>query len=284
MTGPNVARTLPAGAATRRKRSAGYPATGAADSSRTVATVERAADVLLHFARMEAPTLGVTEIAGSLSMSKAAVHRILSSLRSRGLIQVDEATRRYSLGPMAMVLGLSYLARLDVRRLAAPELRQLSARTNETATLSVRTGDSRVYVDQVTPAREVIMSVSIGIPFPLHAGGSSKAFLAFLPDEEVDAYLRRRLTALTENTITDKEKLRAELALIRKRGWAHSSAERQTGAASVAAPVFDHAGQPCAVISVCGPAERFSTEVDRCATALLAVTAHLSAKMGHVRR
>lgn len=253
------------------------------EQSQTVAAVERAADVLLHFSTSGSQTLGVTEIAADLGMSKAVVHRILASLRGRGLILFDESTRRYALGPMAMTLGLSYLSRLDVRRLAEPELRKLCQSTSETTTLSVRTGRSRVYVDQVTPEREVIMSVSIGLPFPLHAGASSKAFLAFLPAEEADAYLAGRLERLTGATVTDVPRLREELTTIRERGWAFSRGERQSGAASVAAPVYDHHGLPAAVISVCGPAERFDGVAEACVGELLAVTTRLSSRMGDTR-
>ncbi|MFE3448995.1 IclR family transcriptional regulator [Nonomuraea sp. NPDC059194] len=249
--------------------------------SQTVATVERAADILVLFAESGALTLGVTEIAESLGMSKAAVHRVLASFRTRGLVELDEESRRYSLGLTAMRLGLAYLDRIDVRRLAGPELIELSRRTNETATLSIRTGDSRVYIDQVTPEREVIMSVSLGVPYPLHAGGSSKAFLAFLSDGEIVEYLRQPLTRLTASTVTDHDRLRTELALIRRRGYAMSIAERQSGAASVAAPVLDHHARPVAVISVCGPAERFVGEADACAAALLEVTDRLSAQLGN---
>lgn len=247
----------------------------------TIATVERAVDVLVHFAESRRPTLGVTEIAEALGMSKAAVHRVLASLRGHELIELDEVTRRYSLGVGTMRLGLAYLDRLDVRRIAAPELVALSERTCETATLSIRTGASRVYVDQVLPEREVIMSVSLGVPYPLHAGGSSKAFLAFLSDAEVDAYLARaELARLTDATVTDVAALRRELAVIRERGWAQSFGERQPGAASVAAPVFDHHRRPAAVVSVSGPRERFQDEVDACVAALMEATGRLSARMG----
>lgn len=238
-------------------------------------------DVLLLFARAGQPTLGVTEIAGELGMPKAAIHRILSSLRSRGLVEFDDATRRYLLGPATMTLGLRYLARLDVRQLAVPVLRELSAATRETATLSLRTGGTRVYVDQVTPLREVIMSVPLGVPFPLHAGASSKAFLAFLPEQQVSAYLGQELAPLTAGTITGPGALRAELARIRRRGWAESAGERQPGAASVAAPVFDHLGVPVAVISLSGPAERFAAVAQDCAQRVLAATRRLSGKMGY---
>jgi IclR family transcriptional regulator, acetate operon repressor len=249
----------------------------------TVAAVDRAIDVLLHFAEKQSETVGVSEIASDLKMSKTTVHRILTSLRARGLVQLDPVSRRYSLGPTAMRLGSRYLAQVNVRRLAVRVLQNLSAAANETATLSVRTGDTRVYVDQVTPHREVFMSVSIGVPFPLHAGASSKAFLAFLADAQIETYLERNLLSLTEATITDPRKLRGELREIRFRGWAQSDSERQVGAASVAAPVLNHLNVPVAVISICGPSERFRSEADECAKILVAATQRLSADLGHVR-
>lgn len=256
---------------------------GAVESgSATIATVERAADVLLLFTESPGPDLGVTEIADALDLSKAAVHRVLASLRSRGLVHLDERTRRYALGVAAMRLGLAYLDRIDVRQVARPYLEDLSARTGETATLSVLLGERRrMYVDQVTPDREVIMTVTLGEPYPLHAGASSRAFLAFLPDEAVDAYLAEgRLERLTEHTVVEPDAIRADLATVREHGWAHSRGERKSGAASVAAPVLGHDGGPVAVVSVSGPAERFEDAFDPCRDALLETTAALSHRLG----
>lgn len=256
------------------------PAEGRGDSG-AASTVARAADILLHFTSTRARDLGVTEIADALSLSKTAVHRILTSLRSRGLVELDPATRRYSLGVAAMQLGMTYLDRLDVRRLARSELEHLSATTNETATLSLRSGWTRAYVDQVTPQREVIMSVTLGESVPLHAGASSKTFLAFLPDSTIEDYLATgSMRSLTDRTVTDPGRLRRDLARIRRQGWASSTGERKPGAASIAAPVLDHTGAPAAVISVCGPAERLPKQLDAARDALLDATARLSLAMG----
>ncbi len=250
--------------------------------SATIATVERAADVLLLFAEAPGPDLGVTEIADALGLSKAAVHRVLASLRGRDLVAFDEHSRRYSLGVAVMRLGLAYLDRIDVRAAARPHLEELSARTDETATLSVLLGEhTRIYVDQVTPDREVIMAVTLGEPYPLHAGASSRAFLAFLPEEDVNAYLERgTLDALTRSTVVGADALREDLAVVRAQGWAQSSGERMDGAASVAAPVLGHDGLPVAVVSVCGPAERFARTLDECREALLETTTTLSRRFG----
>lgn len=254
----------------------------ASGSKGTIATVERAVEILLHIADSPGPDFGITELADELSMSKAAVHRVLASLKGRGLIQLDERTRRYSLGVAALRLGLAYLDRIDVRRMGRPALEQLSERTGETATLSVLLGEhQRIYVDQVTPDREVIMSVTMGEPYPLHAGASGRSFLAFLPQETRETYLTGgELRALTERTVVDVDELRKVLEQVRTRGWAMSSGERKVGAAAVAAPVLSHDGFPVAVVSICGPQERFLDHIDDCREELLATARTLSKQLG----
>ena len=247
---------------------------------RSVAAIERAADVLFLFARTQS-SLGVTEISKNLGVSKAVVHRILTSLRERDLLTTDPETRRYMLGPAVLELATAYRDQLDVRSLAIDEMRALSAATNETATLSVRHGDRRVYVAQITPPREVKMTVPIGGSFPLHAGASSKAFLAWLTEGEIGLYLAENpLDALTESTIVSVAELRAELGRVRRQGFAVSLGERQHDAGSVAAPILDHNAAPVAVISVSGPIERFRDEIAGSAAAVVEVTRALSTKLG----
>ncbi len=248
--------------------------------SQTIATIVRATDVLQAFTVADGDTLGVTELAEMLGLSKAVVHRILASLRVKEFVEVDTETRRYSLGPSALALGLTYLQRLDVRDRARPLLREMSDKTNETSTLSIRHGDHRIYIDQVTPLREVKMTVQLGRSYPLHAGASSKAFLASLPESEIEAYLARPLDALTGRTITDPKALRTELKGIKEAGYAISFGERQEGAGSAAAPIMDHSGNPVAVISICGPVERFRSEIDEITPILLEAARRLSRQFG----
>lgn len=251
-------------------------------NGQTIAGIERALEVLSVFARHAGKDLGVTEIANELQLSKAVVHRVLSSFKAAELVELDEETRRYRLGIGALRFGMAYLEGLDVLGIARDRLDRLVDLTQETATVSVRSGQRRVYVAQSTPQRDIKMVVRIGSSHPLHSGASSKAILAFMPEEFQDAYLARGdLEQLTERTITSVTGLREELALIRERGYAISLGERQQGAGSVAAPVFDHTQRPIASISVCGPVERFSAEVDACSTHLLEQAADISRRLGH---
>jgi len=256
-----------------------------ARSRGSTTSVERAIDVLMLFTTSQGSTLGITEIANDLGISKAVVHRILTSLCDRDVVIADPESRRYSLGPGVLQLAAAYRSRLDLRTLAHQTLVQLSHATDETATLSLRHGWQRAYVDQVTPDREVAMTVSLGRTFPLHAGASSKAFLAFLPPNEIDEYLQSQpLDALTPRTIVDRDSLRAELESIRRVGYAASFGERQSGAASVAAPVMADTGSgggPVGVISICGPLERFTPLTNDFARRLVEATTALSIRLGY---
>lgn len=240
----------------------------------------RVADVLLLFTDGP-PSLGVSSISRELGLAKAVVHRILRSLASRKILVTDPGTRTYRLGPAAAALGARALRDSTLRSAAAQVLRRLREETSETTTLSELVGDARVYLDQFESRQEIKMTVEIGRRFPLHAGASSKAILAFLPADRRERVLSGRLASLTAATVSDPARLRTDLADIARRGAAVSRGERQVGAASVAAPVFGVDGDVVGAISVCGPVDRFGdVACARYLRAVRAAAAEISAALG----
>lgn len=219
----------------------------------------RVADVLLLFASGPSE-LGVSEISRRLEMSKTVVHRILQSLASRGLVTYKASSRNYVLGSAAAALGARALRDLDLRQAALPVLRRLQRETGETTTLSELVGTARIYLDQIPSLKEIKMTVEVGRPFPLHAGASSKAILAFAPPELREFVLEDALPALTPLTLTDRVALELDLSRIEEGCTAVSLGERQHGAGSVAAPVIGFDGYAVGSISVCGPVDRFDEE------------------------
>ena len=140
---------------------------------------------------------------------------------------------------------------------AAPVLRGLRDDTGETATLSVLSSHSRIYLDQYESSQEIKMVVETGVPHPLHSGASSRAIVAFLPDiytEEAVAQMRQLKPDF------DERLYRNTLHKVREDGYAVSLNERNTGAASIAAPFFDRSGNVLGSISSCGPIFRFNLE------------------------
>lgn len=222
-------------------------------------TATRVADVLLLFTD-GADSLGVTAIARALGLSKTVVHRTLSSLVDKGFLVPDTRTRGYALGPSLASLGARALRDSSLRAAALPLMAELHRSTNETVTVSTRVPGGRVYLDQLDSALEIKMTVELGRRFPLHAGSSSTCILAFLPEAERHVVLEQELVALTTRTIVDPIALQARIEQVRATGVAESDGERQHGAGSVAAPVFDVDGQVVGALSVCGPAYRMNRE------------------------
>lgn len=220
----------------------------------------RVADVLLQFLGAS-QRLGVSAIARELGLSKAVVHRIVRSLVDRDLLEADPASRAYRLGPAAVALGARALRDAKLRPAALPELHELQQITGETTTVSARVPDGRVYLDQVVSENEIKMTVELGRRYPLHAGSSGRAIMAFLSAAEQESLLRNQLEALTSSTIVDADQLRSVLRTVHTTGIAESGGERQVGAASLAAPIFDLDGHCIGALSVCGPISRFSEDL-----------------------
>lgn len=229
----------------------------------TIQAVERALDVLLLFADqspgavVDTNGLGVTQIADRLGLAKSTVHRILSTLESRGFVRQDRMTGRYHLGLKALELAGAYLAQDDLGSVAYQEMTRLRDEVEETVSLYVRDGLERVRVQKAEGRHIVRRVVDLGERLPLHRGASGKILLAWLPPEQLHQILQR--IRLQFNF--DVERLKRELAEVRERGWATSAGERAEGIASVAAPIRNRYGEVLAALAISGPANRFDDEM-----------------------
>jgi len=235
-------------------------ADGAESEPRPIAAVMRALKVLELLANSDERTVGVSELARLTGMSRSGAYRILVSLRAGGFVEYDEDRSRYALGTGALRVGSAYHRHNDLLQIAGDSLRRLALATGETSTLSVRRQWTRVCLDQVVSPHELNVTVKLGVAYPLHAGASSKAILAFLPDEEIRGYLSRGLKPLTAHTIIKKDELWAQIQEIRKLRYAMSEEERQIGAVAAAAPIFARSGAVIGSLSVTGPVSRMSRD------------------------
>ena len=196
----------------------------------------------------------------------------------------DPQTRQYRLGSVYYSFLHTLQSGLPVSRAALPFTKQLLSRTRETVHLNVVDGGERLCIDTLEPAQALKASMPIGSRSPLHAGASSKCLLAYSPQEFIETFVGKEpLFAVTENTITDAERLRAELELIRSQGYAVSLGERNPGLGSLSAPVRNHRGVLLAAISLAIPELRFQRDEHRhhCLTELKKVARDVSRIMGY---
>ena len=217
-------------------------------SGRPVGSVARALALLDALA--EGPA-GVNALARRIEVNPSSASRLLATLERGGLVE-REPGGPYRLGLHIVALADRVLARLDVREVARPQLRALVEATGETATLSVPGGDEAVTVDFVPGESSVVSMARLGRPSIGHATATGKVMLAFTGAEP------RALTRLTERTITDPERLAAELAAVRDQGWAEAEGEREPDLNALAAPVLARDGSLAALLGLQGPAARFT--------------------------
>lgn len=160
--------------------------------------------------------------------------------------------RRYRLGVEIIRLGSLALRGDDIVARLQPAMDQLSGLTGETINLAVPAGPDILNVAEV-PSSYFLNSSGgwIGRRTKPHAVANGKVLLAFgvIP---MPATLER----YTEHTICSVPALQAQLAEIRRDGYATAVAELEDGLVAVAAPVFSPDGACVAALSISGPAYR----------------------------
>ena len=218
-----------------------------------VQSIDRAAAILRCFDARR-PTLGISEIARMTGLSTTTTHRLLVALQANRLVR-QTPDRRYGLGPLLVQLARSGAVPTTLRDAALPVMTALRDEVDETVAVHelLPTGE-RVVVDQVESHHELRRTYTdIGVPIKLPHGAPGKAILSMLPVAQQDFWLGQKIESITPTTITEPERLRAELAEARRRGWAGSKSERTPGIRAVAAPIFDHSGQVIGALGLSVP-------------------------------
>jgi DNA-binding IclR family transcriptional regulator len=182
----------------------------------------------------------LAELVVRTELPRATAHRLATALEAHRLL------RRTSAGAWAPGPALAELGRggADLSELAGRHLAGLRDATGESAQFYVRDGGSRVCIAAAERSSGLRDTVPVGARLPLTAGSAAHALLAFAPAEEVTTLLPA--ASFNARTLLD----------VRRRGWAHSIAEREAGVASLSAPVRDGAGGVLGAVSISGPVER----------------------------
>ena len=223
-------------------------------------TSERVIDIIDTLASADGPT-GISEISRQLGIGKNNIFRILSALEEKGWVWQDIETKKYSLtGAMARV-ALKALSQLDIQQVSLPYLHELQQATGETAALIVREELERMFIHSIPSNYQVRHVVAVGKRRELWYGSGGKVMLAFMTDDEIKAVLNQfsisGVSELASGQEITVEKLRDELAQIKKQGYAVAAGERNPDACGVSAPIFNHNQEVVGSISVSGPISRF---------------------------
>jgi len=210
----------------------------------------RAVAVLTSFSAPDRELSGA-ELARRAKLPRSTTHRIATELVSVGLLE-QTPSGRLRLGMRLFELGHLALFQRGLRECASSFMADLAHATHETVHLAVLDGLDVVYLDIIRPSGAPALRSRLGGRLPPSATAVGKAILAFSPPELVEAVIDRGLPQLTIHSITEGDRLKAELFEIRRTGISFDNQEQAIGTVCCGAPIFGAGGHVVGSISVSG--------------------------------
>lgn len=244
--------------------------------------IQRAARLLRHIA--EGDTVeNMSKTARMLGINRTTLLRLLHTLESERFIEPRREGSGWRIGLGLIGLAAQAFFSGDLIQIAVPILTHLAERLGLSAHLGVLDGLEVVYVVRRTPNHTFASNIRVGSRLPAHAANMGRIILAHLPPERVELmYANARLAPITMHTAATLDQLREQLKIDRAERLAWSDGNYEPGISSVAAAVFDAAGQPAAALNVSGRtvdfdgAERRKTIAD----AVLGAAEEISQRLG----
>ncbi len=220
-------------------------------------TVAKAFKLLEALAAHDRPQR-VTELARELGMVKSNAFRLLRTLIALGYVRQD-ADGLYAASLKVWEIGTRALSHLTVQRIASDHIKRLAADTGEQCQLAILDGVEVLFLAHFDAVHATRLRSVLGQRAPACGAATGKALLAHQPETVVRAALRHAEIAMPRVAIT-WERLRAELAAVRRAGYAVNISGWRIGAHAVAAPIPAPPPAPegtmVAAVSVGGPPER----------------------------
>ena len=194
--------------------------------------------------------LGVSDISRELGVNKHMVFRLLRTYIDEGWITAEGDGPKYRVSLRPFHYASKPLARTDLMQSATLLVRDLWSEIGESVGLAVLDDDRVMYLMHLNSTRDVAVSGRVGARYLLHCSAPGKVFLSEGPDSLFDRVVAEGLPAQTKNTIVKPEKLRQELAVVRKRGYALDLEEYADGVICFGAPIRNHGGAVVAALNV----------------------------------
>ncbi len=183
-----------------------------------IQAVSHALDLLEQF-HGDTDELGVTELSKKLKLHKNNVFRLLATLESRGYIEQNRVTENYRLGLKTLELGQTFIRQMGLLRQSKPVLEALVKECNETTYVAILKDFNIIYLDAVETDMTVRVVPRVGSRLPAYCTAAGKVQISHMNNEEIDSYLNtHELAPLTNNTITDRETLKKQLAMVAEQG------------------------------------------------------------------
>ncbi len=227
-----------------------------------IQSIEVGAPLLREFAE-GGGALSLTVLASQTGMAPSKAHKYLASFVRIGLLSQDPASTLYSLGPLAMEIGLAAIRQIDVVDLAQDHLDDLLNELKLTASLAIWTERGPVIVRKAENRQAVSLVVPLGASLPVLTSSNGRIFATFHDRRAtaalIDAEMGTPRGAACLAGLATPGDVDAMTQAVRQAGMATVIGLVQQNTSSISAPVFDHTGRLAASITVLGFSGSFDT-------------------------
>lgn len=209
---------------------------------------------LLQEVCMTPVPLRFAELVEKTDLPKATAHRTLTSLADKGLVRFDEESQLYYPGYGLLELAHQAWASMDVRDIAADQMKALWQDTGETIHLAVLDRGEVIYIDKLESQKSLRLFSAVGKKGPAYCTGVGKAMLAFLDEDSLaQAIQDQSFIQHTETTLKNETELRAALSQIRSSRVSLDLEEHEDGIQCAASVILNHNHEPIAAMSITAP-------------------------------
>jgi IclR family transcriptional regulator, acetate operon repressor len=224
-----------------------------------VSPTERAFHIIEMTAQLG--RVSTADLVAALGIPKTTAHRLVSNLEEFGFLEHGLERGRYQVGPRLLELATNILSASTSHGPIHALLMEISRRTAETVSLGVMRGSEVVYIDSAIGNSPLTLNFQKGHRAPVHCTSSGRVFLAHLEKKQLDAYmLSGPWEPITPYTIVDPDRLKQEIELVRKQGYATNDSEFAIGVVGAAVPIAAPNGRIIACLSISAPKARKSLE------------------------
>ncbi|MET8797398.1 IclR family transcriptional regulator [Nocardia sp. NPDC004568] len=198
----------------------------------------------------------VSQVAERLGVARSTAHRLLQTLVYRDFAVQDEQ-RVYHPGPVLELATHSQSRTSRLRAAALPHLQRLVDLVGESANLTIRAGDTARFIASVECRQALRVGSREGMVFPAHRTTAGLVLLAELEPAELDELYDEARYAERPDERPDLPSLRAQLAKVRRAGFALNDGLSERGVVAVGVPVREADGTALAGLSVSMPSVRY---------------------------
>jgi DNA-binding IclR family transcriptional regulator len=237
-----------------------------------VKSAVRVLDIFELFAARRLPAT-IQEVASELGYPHSSATTLLNSLRDRGYLGYDPATRTYMPTLKLVMLGQWMHDESTASGSLLALLQRVQAATNETVILGTREGAFVRYLQVLSSGEPIRMFIPAGALRPLHRTASGIMLMTTLTQAERDQVLDESLIIESDSVrrkVRD-ESLRAIEAATRQK-WSVSRGNMTPGAGVIATLLPPLQGRPVMTIAVGAPLDRLDQHIKRTLRALSEAT------------